>query len=207
MLPWTLRARRHTSLGAAGGPGAFASPVQAPPALFRDTLSPSPLPLPLPGPPGPPAGRQPLFPSLDFAPLLTAVGSDPLKSPHRVTAFWALGSQPTHSPPRPARHLPRPLRAAVPRCTCLTLHRLPGALPRLLEVSEEHTLCRDVPNPSPHLSFLALPPLLDRGSWKVCLVPGEPRGRGTARHPPGAASVFLLLWTLSLQAKSPLLSW
>ena len=66
---------------------------------------------------------------------------------------------------------------AVPRCTCLTFHPLPGALPRLPEVSEQHALCRDAPDPSPGLSFLALLPLLERGSWKVAWFLGK-RGAG-----------------------------
>ena len=140
-----------------GSQRAFASLVHALPALFQGLPSPPrPLPLPSPGPPGPPAGRLPLLFSLGFALLPTVVGPDPLKSSHR--AFWALGSQPIlllalptavhgHSDP------------AVPRCTCLTFHPLPGAPPRLPEVSEQHTLCRDAPDaqPSPLIPGSAAP--------------------------------------------------
>ena len=92
-----------------GSQRAFASLVHALPALFQGLPSPPrPLPLPSPGPPGPPAGRLPLLFSLGFALLPTVVGPDPLKSSHR--AFWALGSQPIQSPPRPADSRPWPLR-------------------------------------------------------------------------------------------------
>ena len=79
------RMQTHLPGGQPGSQQAFASPVHALPALFQGLPSPPrPLPLPSPGPPGPPAGRQPLLFSLGFAPLLTAVGPDPLKSSHRA---------------------------------------------------------------------------------------------------------------------------
>lgn len=200
------RIRTHLPGGQPGSQQAFASPVHALPALFQGLPSPPrPLRLPSPGPPGPPAGRQPLLFSLGFAPLLTAVGPDPLKSSHRAFgpsgAIHPLSTSPCPQPSMATQTLRFPDVPVWP--FALSLELRPVSLKSVNSTPSAGMFL----TPSPRLLFLALLSPLDRGSWKVCLVPGEPRGWGTARCPRRAAGFLLCLWTLSRQTKSPLLPW